>query len=159
MIRTLTVNPAYLTGQETGQVIDYRDWGIPLGRRFRALKLWFVIRSYGVEGLQTMLRRHIALTNELAGWIEADPDFALTSPPSLALLTFRYQPKGVEADAALDALNAKLVKRINDDGRIYLTQTRVRSHYVIRFSIGQTTTEHRHVEEGWAAVREIAQTL
>jgi aromatic-L-amino-acid/L-tryptophan decarboxylase len=159
LIRTLTVNPAYLTGQETGQVIDYRDWGIPLGRRFRALKLWFVIRSHGVEGLQAMLRRHIALTDDLAGWIAADPGFALTSPPSLALLTFRYQPRGIEDEAALDALNAELLKRINEDGRTYLTQTRVRGRYAIRFSIGQTTTEHRHVEEGWAVVREIAQIL
>jgi aromatic-L-amino-acid decarboxylase len=159
LIRTLTVNPAYLTGQETGRVIDYRDWGIPLGRRFRALKLWFVIRSHGVEGLQAMLRRHMALTDELAGWIEAEPDFALTSSPSLALLSFRYQPHGIADETALDALNAELLERINDDGRIYLTQNRIRGRYAIRFSIGQTTTERRHVEEGWAVVREIATTL
>ena len=159
LIRTLTVNPAYLTSQETGRVIDYRDWGIPLGRRFRALKLWFVIRSHGVEGLQAMLRRHIALADELARWIVADPDFALTSPPSLALLSFRYQPKSVADEAALDALNAELLSRINDDGRIYLTQNRVRGRHAIRFSIGQTPTECRHVEEGWAVVREIARSL
>ncbi len=159
LVRTLTVNPAYLTGQETGQVIDYRDWGIPLGRRFRALKLWFVIRCTGVEGLQAMLRRHIELTAELAGWIEAAPDFVLASPPSLALLSFRYQPAGVADDARLDALNADLLKRINDDGRIYLTQTRVRGRTALRFSIGQTTTKRRHVETGWAVVREIARTL
>jgi aromatic-L-amino-acid/L-tryptophan decarboxylase len=158
LIRTLTVNPAYLTSQETGRVIDYRDWGIPLGRRFRALKLWFVIRSYGVQGLQAMLRRHIALTDELAGWIEAEPSFELTSEPSLALLSFRYRPQGPD-DAALDALNTTLVERINDDGRIYLTQTRVRGRVAIRFSIGQTTTERRHVEEGWAVIREIAGNL
>jgi aromatic-L-amino-acid/L-tryptophan decarboxylase len=159
LIRTLTVNPAYLTSQETGHVIDYRDWGIPLGRRFRALKLWFVIRCFGVNGLQAMLRRHIDLTNELAGWIEAEPDFTLASPPSLALLSFRYRPAGVEDEAALDALNAELLRRINDDGRIYLTQNRVRGRYAIRFSIGQTTTERRHVEDGWAVVREIARML
>lgn len=158
LVRTLTVNPAYLTGQETGRVIDYRDWGIPLGRRFRALKLWFVLRSYGVEGLQAMLRRHIDLTTELATWIEADPAFELTSKPSLALLSFRYRPEGLD-EPALDALNTRLVERINDDGRIYLTQTRVRGRVAIRFSIGQTTTERRHVEEGWAVVREIAGAL
>lgn len=158
LVRTLTVNPAYLTGQETGRVIDYRDWGIPLGRRFRGLKLWFVLRSYGAEGLQAMLRRHIELTAELASWIAADPAFELTSKPSLALLSFRYFPKGLD-DAALDALNIRLVEKINDDGRIYLTQTRIRGRVAIRFSIGQTTTERRHVEEGWAVVRELAQTL
>ena len=159
LIRTLTVSPAYLTGRETGQVIDYRDWGIPLGRRFRALKLWFVIRCYGVEGLQAMLRRHIGLAEDLAGWIEAAPDFELTSPRSLALLSFRHHPPGLDNEAELDRLNAALLERINDDGRIYLTQARVRGRYVIRFSIGQTNTERRHVEEGWAVVREIAQTL
>ncbi len=158
LIRTLTVNPAYLTGQETGRVIDYRDWGIPLGRRFRALKLWLVIRSYGLEGLQAMLRRHIALTDELASWIAAEPSFELTSKPSLALLSFRYRPQGLD-DAALDELNTRLVEKINDDGRIYLTQTRVRGRVAIRFSIGQTTTERHHVEVGWAVVREIAGTL
>jgi aromatic-L-amino-acid decarboxylase len=158
LVRTLTVNPAYLTGQETGRVIDYRDWGIPLGRRFRALKLWFVLRSYGVAGLQAMLRRHIELTDELARWIEADPAFELTSPPSLALLSFRYRPESLD-EPTLDALNTRLVERINDDGRIYLTQTRVRGRVAIRFSIGQTTTERRHVEEGWAVVRQLAGTL
>ncbi len=159
LIRTLTVNPVYLTGRQTGQVIDYRDWGIPLGRRFRALKLWFVIRCHGVAGLQAMLRRHIALTDELATWIEATPDFVLASPPSLALLSFRYQPAGMTDAAALDTLNADLLQKINDDGRIYLTQTRVHGRYAIRFSIGQTTTERRHVEAGWAVVRAIAKTL
>ena len=158
LIRTLTVNPAFLTSQETGRVIDYRDWGIPLGRRFRALKLWFVIRSYGVAGLQAMLRRHIDLTRELASWIAAEPSFELTSQPSLALLSFRYHPEGLD-DTALDALNTTLVERLNDDGRIYLTQTRVRGRVAIRFSIGQTTTERRHVEAGWVVVREIARNL
>jgi len=156
LTRTLTVNPAYLTSAETGQVIDYRDWGIPLGRRFRALKLWFVIRAHGVDGLQAMLRRHIALAAELARWIAADPAFELTAEPSLALLTFRYHPPGVDDEAALDALNERLLRAINDDGRIYLTQTRVHGRYVMRFSIGQTTTERRHVEEGWTVVRQIA---
>jgi aromatic-L-amino-acid decarboxylase len=159
LIRTLTVSPAYLTGQETGRVIDYRDWGIPLGRRFRALKLWFVIRCYGIKGLQAMLRRHIALAEDLAGWIEAAPDFELTSRVSLALLSFRHHPPGLDDEAELDRLNAALLKRINDDGRIYLTQTRVRGRTVIRFSIGQTSTERRHVEEGWAVVRETAGQL
>jgi aromatic-L-amino-acid decarboxylase len=159
LIRTLTVSPAYLTGRETGQVIDYRDWGIPLGRRFRALKLWFVIRCYGIEGLQAMLRRHIALTEALAGWIGEAPDFELTSPQSLALLSFRHHPPGLDDPVELDRLNAELLKRINDDGRIYLTQARVRGRYAIRFSIGQINTERRHVEEGWAVVRELVRTL
>lgn len=159
LVRTLTVMPAYLVGRETGQVTDYRDWGIPLGRRFRALKLWFVIRAYGVEGLRAMLRRHIALTSELASWIEAADDFELTSKPSLALLTFRHHPRGLDDEKALDALNERLLASINDDGRVYLTQTRVRGRFAIRFSIGQTSTERRHVEEGWAVIRQLAAAL
>lgn len=163
LVRTLSVMPAYLTGRETGKVTDYRDWGIPLGRRFRALKLWFVIRSYGVSGLQAMLRDHIAWTAELASWIEAAPDFELVSPPVLGLLSFRCRPPRLEEggldEAALDALNRRLIERLNDDGRIYLTQNTVRGRFAIRFSIGQTTTERRHVEEAWAVVRELAQTV
>ena len=89
----------------------------------------------------------------------AAPDFELTSPPSLALLSFRYHPQGVDDAQALDALNQELLERINDDGRIYLTQTKVDGRLVLRFSIGQTTTERRHVEAGWAVVRELAEKL
>jgi aromatic-L-amino-acid decarboxylase len=159
LVRTLTVMPSYLMGRETGQVIDYRDWGIPLGRRFRALKLWFVLRCYGVEGLQAMLRRHIAWAGDLAAWIAADPKFELVTGPNLALLSFRWRPRGVEDEAALDALNERLLNAINDDGRLYLTQNRLRGRYTIRVSVGGTWTERRHVEEAWAVIREIAAWL
>ena len=156
LVRTLTVMPSFLVSRETGSVVDYRDWSVPLGRRFRALKLWFVIRSYGVEGLREILRRHIAWTGELARWIEADPAFELTSGPSLALLSFRWRPAGVADEEALDALNERLIHAINDDGRLYLTHNKLRGRYTIRISIGQTTTERRHVEEAWSTIREIA---
>ncbi|HET6468545.1 MAG TPA: pyridoxal-dependent decarboxylase [Geminicoccaceae bacterium] len=159
LVRTLTVTPAYLASAETGQVTDYRDWGIPLGRRFRALKLWFVLRSYGVERLQAMLRAHIEWTAELAGLIRAAPDFELASGPTLALLSFRWRPQGVSDEAELDRLNERLLTAINDDGRIYLTQNRLRGRYVIRVAIGQTATEWRHVLEAWDVVREIAARL
>ncbi len=155
LVRTLGVMPAYLAGPETGRVTDYRDWGIPLGRRFRALKLWFVIRTYGVSGLRAMLRDHIAWTAELASWIEREADFELVSPPVLGLLTFRHRPERLDA-SALDALNRRLIERINDDGRLYLTPTTVRGRFAIRFSIGQSTTKRRHVEEAWAVIRELA---
>ncbi len=159
LVRTLTIQPVYLQSREGEAVIDYRDWGIPLGRRFRALKLWFVVRAYGVERLKAMLRDHIAWTAELAGRIAAEPDFELTSPPRLALLTFRYRPEGIDDEAELDRLNERLLQALNDDGRLYLTQGRVRGRYVIRFSIGQTSTERRHVERGWGVVREVARGL
>jgi aromatic-L-amino-acid decarboxylase len=157
LIRTFSILPTYLTSRE-GDVIDYRDWGVPLGRRFRALKLWFVIRAYGIERLKAMLREHIALAKELASQIEATPDFELTTPASLALLSFRYRPAGVD-EAALDALNERLLHALNDSGRVYLTQTRTRGRYVIRFAIGQRTTTRRHVQAAWQLIQETARSL
>jgi aromatic-L-amino-acid/L-tryptophan decarboxylase len=159
LVRTLSVLPAYLQSRETGAVIDYRDWGVPLGRRFRALKLWFVIRSYGVERLRAMLRDHIAWTVDLAEMIRAEPDFELVTPPKLALLTFRYRPPGVDDQAGLDLLNERLLHALNDDGRVYLTQTRVRGRYVIRFAIGQLYTTRAHVDRAWQLITETARSL
>jgi aromatic-L-amino-acid decarboxylase len=159
LIRTLSVLPAYLVSREGGAVIDYRDWGVPLGRRFRALKLWFVIRSYGALRLQAMLRDHIAWTADLASWIDGEPDFELTSPPSLALLSFRYRPPGVEDPEHLDRLNERLLQALNDGGRLYLTQNRLRGRYVIRFTIGQLYTRRAHVERAWQLIIEAARGL
>ncbi|MFT5682952.1 MAG: aromatic-L-amino-acid decarboxylase [Myxococcota bacterium] len=159
LIRTLSILPAYLQSRETGSVIDFRDWGVPLGRRFRALKLWFVLRSYGAEALREMIRGHIALTEVLADWIREASDFTLVDGPRLALLNFRYTPPGVEDPAILDDLNTRLVEHINDSGKLYLTGSRIGSMKTIRFSIGQRTTTRRHVEAGWATVKEIAASL
>lgn len=156
LTRTLSIAPEYLRGREEGGVIDYRDWSPPLGRRFRALKLWFVLRSYGLEGLRAIIRRHIALAAWLESEIAAAPDFELMAPRSLALVNFRYAPPGA---ADLDALNETLLHAINDDGRIYLTRNRVRGAFAIRFSIGQTATQRAHVEQGWSVVRELAHAL
>ena len=159
LVRTLSVAPAYLQSRETGEVIDYRDWGVPLGRRFRALKLWFVLRSYGLERLQAMLRAHIAWTAELAERIAAEPDFELVTPPRLALLTFRYRPRADDDEVGLDRLNERLLHALNDDGRLYLTQTRVRGRYVIRFAIGQLYTTRDHVQRAWQVITETARGL
>ena len=159
LVRTLSVLPAYLRSRETGTVIDYRDWSVPLGRRFRALKLWFVIRSYGVERLQAMLRDHIAWTADLAETIRAEPDFELTTPPKLALLTFRYRPQELHDEVALDLLNERLLNALNDDGRVYLTQTRVRGRYVIRFASGQLYTTRGHIARAWQVITDTARRL
>ena len=158
LVRTFSILPAYLRGRETGEVIDYRDWGIPLGRRFRALKIWLVLRCYGLEGLQNMLRQHIAWTEELAGWIEADPGFELTSPANLAVLSFRHVRPGLDEESA-NRLNQSLVDALNDDGRVYLTPNRIDDRLVIRVSIGAYLTEHRHVEEAWEVIREMAAVI
>ncbi|MGY2050986.1 pyridoxal phosphate-dependent decarboxylase family protein [Methylobacterium sp. JK268] len=153
---TLGIRPPFLRTLEREGMVDYSEWSIPLGRRFRALKLWFVIRSYGVEGLQAMIRQHVGWARDLAGLIAAEPDFDLVTGPILSLLSFRYAPSGA---GDLDALNERLVARINDDGRTYLTQTRHDGRVVIRFQIGQTTTTWRDVAIAWDAVREIAAGL
>ena len=156
LVRTLSILPAYLQSREGGSIIDYRDWSVPLGRRFRALKLWFVLRSYGLAGLRELVRRHIALAAWLEGEIAAHPDFELVAPRSLALLNFRYAPAGADA---LDELNERLLHALNDEGRIYLTQNIVRGNYAIRISIGQTSTERIHVEQAWEAVKTAAARL
>lgn len=158
LVRTLSILPAYLQSRETGEVIDYRDWGIPLGRRFRALKLWFVLRSYGAEALRQMIRQHIVWTQELADLIRTEADFELTSGPALALLSFRYRPEGLSYEA-LDRLNQHLLERLNDSGRLYLTQNRLAGRYVIRFSIGARTTTRAHVLQAWDLIRETARAL
>lgn len=147
LIQTLSILPEYLRNQatESGAVIDYRDWQVSLGRRFRALKLWFVIRHYGVEGLQMQIRRHVALAQTFAGWVEADPDFELAAPAPLSLVCFRH--KGG------DAVNQRIVEQLNRSGALYLTHTKLDGQYTLRMSIGQTHTEQRHVAQAWALIR------
>jgi aromatic-L-amino-acid decarboxylase len=159
LVRTLEVLPEYLKTRERSQVIDYRDWSVPLGRRFRALKLWFVIRAYGVEGIRRMIAAHIALAAELERWIAAAPDFELLAPRSLALLNLRYRPAAMTDGPELDRLNARLLERLNDSGALYVTQNRVRGAFAIRISIGQTRTERRHVWAAWRMIQDTARTL
>lgn len=159
LVRTLEILPEYLKTQERNQVIDYRDWSVPLGRRFRALKLWFVVRAYGVEELRRMIAAHIELAREMEGWIADAPDFELLAPRSLALLNFRYHPIGVSDPVELDRLNERLLERLNDSGELYVTRNLVRGTYAIRFSIGQTATRRRHVEAAWQKVQQTGRAL
>jgi aromatic-L-amino-acid decarboxylase len=158
LTRALAIHPAYLVSPAGAAMPEYRDWGVPLARRFRALKLWFVLRSYGAARLRSMLRAHITWTADLADIIRGDPDFELVVGPRFALLAFRYHPAGASDDEA-DALTEALLATVNADGRTYLTRTVLDGRPVIRFCVGQTTTEWRHVHEGWTAVRELAATL
>lgn len=150
LIRTLTILPVYLRNQatESGAVIDYRDWHVQLGRRFRALKLWFVIRHYGVEGLRYHVRRHVELAQQFAGWVETADGFELAAPPALNLVCFRHQGG--------DELNQTLLERLNQSGKLYLTHTMLDGRYALRLCIGQTNTEARHVEQAWRLIQEMA---
>lgn len=159
LVRTLTILPEFLKSREQGQVIDYRDWSVPLGRRFRALKLWFVIRSYGVEGLKAMIESHLEMAEELEHRIVMHRDFELVAPRSLSLVVFRARPEGMSDEADLDRLNEALITRLNDSGTVYLTQTRVRGKYAIRFAIGQTWTQAHHVKDAWTQIMETLEEL
>jgi aromatic-L-amino-acid decarboxylase len=147
LIKTLSILPEYLRNQatESGSVIDYRDWQIPLGRRFRSLKLWFVIRHYGVEGLQHHVRRHVALAQQFAEWVKNDQRFELAAPVLLNLVCFRLKSG--------DTANQALMDRLNRSGDLYLTHTRLHGLVTLRFCVGQTNTEARHVERAWKRIQ------
>ncbi len=159
LIRTFSILPEYLRSPDGGAVIDYRDWGVPLGRRFRALKLWFVFRNLGVAEIRRRIAAHIDWAQDLAAQVAAAPDFELLAPASLALFNFRYHPAGVDDGAALDRLNERLLNRLNDSGALYLTQNRVNGAFAIRFSVGQTATEQRHLAAAWTRIQQTAREL
>jgi aromatic-L-amino-acid decarboxylase len=150
LLDALSILPEYLRNQatESGAVIHYRDWQVPLGRRFRALKLWFVIRHYGVEGLRCHIRRHVELAQEFARWIDASDDFELAAPSPLNLVCFRHR--------AGDAANQALLERLNHSGALYLTHTKLDGKLTLRMSIGQTQTELQHVAQAWQRIQESA---
>ncbi len=155
LTRTLGIDPEYLKTAATG-VTNYRDWSIPLGRRFRALKLWFVLRAYGLEGLRTRIRCHIDMARGLARKIAGEPDFELLAEPRLALLCFRYRPANTDDDRHIDELNRDLMARVNQSGEAYLSHTVIAGRFAIRFSIGQTATEQRHVDAAWELIKSCA---
>jgi aromatic-L-amino-acid/L-tryptophan decarboxylase len=158
LIRTFEILPEYLKTRTRGQVNDYRDWGIPLGRRFRALKLWTVIRSYGIEGLQHKIRYHISLAGKLAEMISADREFELILPPLLNTVCFRFIPDGTPA-GKLNEINEKLNHKLNDTGRIYLTHTMLDGRYVLRMVVSQTNVTESHVSEAWNLIRSTSGTI
>ena len=153
LIDTLSILPEYLRNQasESGAVIDYRDWQVSLGRRFRSLKLWLVLRWYGVEGLQHHVRRHVALAQEFAAWVRDSDEFELAAPAPLNLVCFRH--KGG------DAVNQKLMDSLNASGALYLTHTKLDDRLTLRLCVGQTYTEERHVRGAWERIRETSREI
>ena len=150
LVRTFEIQPEYLKTGVDAKVKNYRDWGIQLGRRFRALKLWFVVRTYGVDGLQAMVREHLRLAGLVRDWIEGDARFELLAPVELGLVCFRLNDGRDEA--ALNELNRTLLARVNASGSVFLTHTTLRGKYTIRLVVGQRTTEERHVRGAWDVV-------
>jgi len=153
LIQTLSILPEYLRNQatESGAVIDYRDWHIQLGRRFRSLKLWFVIRHYGVEGLQYHIREHVKLAQQFAEWVRGDDNFELAAPAPLNLVCFRHKGS--------DAANQTIMDHLNHSGDLFLTHTKLNGKLTLRLCVGQTHTQARHVERAWKRIREEAEKI
>lgn len=150
LIDALSILPEYLrtAATDAGTAVDLRDWGIPLGRRFRALKLWFTIRSLGIADVQAMIERHLALASDVAEWVAADARFELAAPPMLNLVCFRH----VDGDEVTD----RVINEANASGQALFTRTVLRGHSAIRFCIGGRRTEARHVEAGWKLLQSLA---
>jgi aromatic-L-amino-acid/L-tryptophan decarboxylase len=156
LVRTLAIQPEFLKTHGREGIINYSEWSMPLGRRFRALKLWFLMRAHGMEGLRSMIRNHVLWSQALARRLAAEPDFSLVTQPVLSLFTFRHDP-GDGRD--LDAHNLALVAAINDDGRLYLTQTRVEGRIAIRFQVGSMDATEADVDLAFGVIRDLARGL
>jgi aromatic-L-amino-acid decarboxylase len=155
----LSINPEYLrnAASESGAVVDYRDWQVPLGRRFRALKLWSVVHGMGLEGIREHIRGHVALAGELAGWVREDPGFELAAPPSLGLVCLRVVTG--DGPAADDAATRAVLERVNASGTALLTHTTVAGRYVLRVAIGSIATRREYVVALWEQLRAAAKEI
>ncbi len=153
LIKTLSILPEYLKNQatESGAVFDYRDWHIQLGRRFRSLKLWFVIRHYGVNGLRYHIQEHIRLAQKFADWIDESENFMLVAPTPLNLVCFVHKNG--------NDFNRLLLETINKSGKMFFSHTVINDQYVLRICIGQTYTQTEHVEQAWKIIQETAKEL
>jgi aromatic-L-amino-acid decarboxylase len=153
--RAFSLVPEYLVTREQSEVVNLMDYGVQLGRRFRALKLWMVIRAFGAEGLAARLRQQMEMARELAAWIDAEPQWERVAPVPFSLVCFRYAPSGV-SETDRDVLNAAILDRVNASGTAYLSHTKLGGRYVLRLAIGNLRTEPRHVENAWRLLREAA---
>lgn len=157
LLDALSVTPEYLrnAASASGAVVDYRDWQVPLGRRFRALKLWFVLRHYGARGLRAHIREHVRLGECFESWVSEDARFEVAVPRSLSLVCFRLKPLSGETPQATDARNRELLERVNASGQMFLSHTVLPAvegapaRYVLRMAIGASTTQERHVRAAW----------
>jgi aromatic-L-amino-acid/L-tryptophan decarboxylase len=159
LLRTFSILPEFLRTRHDADraAVNFRDWGIPLGRRFNALKLWFVLRSYGADAIRNMIRDHIQFGHDLAGWVDAEPGFDRLAPAPLALVCLRHVPPSLAGDeVALATHNARVLARVNATGKVHLTHTTLGGKYAIRVAIGAFRTERRHVEEVWQLIRSAA---
>jgi aromatic-L-amino-acid/L-tryptophan decarboxylase len=158
LIKTFEILPEYLKTRTRGKVNDYRDWGIPLGRRFRALKLWCVIKCYGITGIREKIRLHIQIAKNLAKKISEEPDFEVMTPVLLNTICFRYLPEGKNKEQ-INQINEELNHKLNDSGKLYLTHTVLNNKYTLRMVTAQTNVTQNHVDRAWNFIKETARGL
>ena len=158
LVRVMSTNPSYLQSSADGRVENYRDWGIPLGRRFRALKLWCLLRAEGVSGLQARLRRDLENARWLADQIHSAPDWRVLAPVPLQTVCIRHEPPGLEGEA-LDRHTLGWAERVNRSGEAYLTPAILDDRWMVRVSVGAELTERAHVEQLWTSIRRAAESV
>ncbi len=157
--RAFSIVPEYVLQQrDASSGTNFMEYGLQLGRRFRALKLWFVLRYYGAEGLREHLRRHIALAQEFAGCVEAEPGWEIAAPHPFSVVCFRYAPFGLDEDA-IETLNARILDDVNATGKVFLSHTKIRGRYALRLAIGNIATTREDVALAWQLLREAAATV
>jgi aromatic-L-amino-acid/L-tryptophan decarboxylase len=154
LVRVMSTNPSYLRSGADGNVVQYKDWGIPLGRRFRALKLWFHLRLDGVEAIRARLRRDLENARWFAAQVEAEPHWRVLAPVTLQTVCLRHEPPGLDADT-LDAHTLSWAAAVNDGGRAFVTPAMLDGRWMVRVSIGAETTERPDVEQLWALLRRV----
>jgi len=162
LVEALSTNPEFLRNKasESKTVVDYKDWQIPLGRRFRSLKLWLVLRLYGVSNLRTYIRNHIDLAKHFEELVKGDAKFEITAPRVFALVCFRLLPPPADPDNdAGYSLNSRLLDAVNNSGHIYLSHTVLSGTFTLRFAVGATLTEKRHVSAAWTILQDQAMIL
>ncbi len=157
--RAFSLVPEYLTSAHDAVVDNYMEYGVPLGRRFRALKLWFVLRSFGLEGLAQRIREHRRLASTFARWVDEHGDFELLAPVPLTTICFRAHPPGMDDDESLSGLNERLMRSVNGSGRMFITHTKLRERIVLRFVISQLRTEEQHVARAWQLLQDELQAV
>ena len=153
--RAFSLSAEYLKTNQDSEVENLMDYGIQLGRRFRSLKLWFIIRYFGVDGLAERIKNHINLAKEFAGWIEQENDFEIMAPTPFSTVCFRFN-HGNSSEDELNQLNEKLLEKINESGKIFLSHTKLNGKFVIRLTIGSIRHERRHIEDAWELIKSIA---
>lgn len=159
LIRTFEILPEYLKTKESNPVHNYRDWGIQLGRRFRALKLWFVLRSFGIQGIQEKVKNHILWARMIADKMNNLDHFELLAPVHFSTVCFRLHPPHIDDQEVLNCLNEKYLDRLNETGKVFLTHTKLRGDYTIRLVIGQTYSEKKHLLQTWDLIIKLAHTM